>query len=172
MRRRQDGRTVDYRGFEGYASCDSTLGGAGCLAALGPWSAPGRSYREAATVPRDHRERPTGGASGRMRPEIRTRGVRMEHRQGARYRAFRLVELQYEEFGRRGALLYNVSRNGMFVLTTAAVGVNRCVDVRIPAAGGTVRISALVVHCGNGGLGMIFRDLDDAASAAIEGFCA
>ena len=102
------------------------------------------------------------------------RGLGMDHRQGNRYRVFRLVEVQYADAGRAPGLLYNVSRNGMFVLTSAQPGMNGCVDIRIHAAndGEAVRISAQVVHHNGCGVGLIFRDLVDHAGGVIEGLCA
>ena len=122
----------------------------------------------------------TGGArrsvSARARgadPEQR-KGLRMDHRQGNRYRVFRLVEVEYDDSSQAPGLLYNISRNGMFVLTSAHPVVNDCVDVCIRSrnAGETVSISAQVVHHSDCGVGLIFRDLDGHAEVVIEGLCA
>lgn len=98
----------------------------------------------------------------------------MDHRQGNRYRVFRLVEVQFDESARAPGLLYNVSRNGMFVLTSARPDVNGCVDVRIRYANDddAVSISAQVVHHSDCGVGLIFRELDDRAGVVIERLCA
>ena len=166
MRRRQDDRMVVDRESRGYFASGLSGAYAGAAAAL---PMPVRHHRAPTPSPWHPRERAIGAA----RPAVHTKVVRMDHRQGARYRAFQLVDLQYDDTERKGALLYNVSRNGMFILTTAGLGINHCVDVLIPAAvgGAAVRVSALVVHGSECGLGLIFRDLDEAAAAAVEELC-
>lgn len=161
------------REFRGYASHELTLGGEPqglVTAARSPQ--PDSPWRSTLSL-RSYRERAAGGAAERG-PAYRTKGIRMDHRQGARFRAFRLVELEFDDADRAGGLLYNISRNGMFILTTVGVDINHCVDIHIPAANENdmVRISAMVVHSSNCGLGLIFRELDGAAEAAVEEFCA
>lgn len=127
--------------------------------------------------PRQPHARPQGGAVSRVIPPAtrRSRSIRMDHRLGKRYRAFHLAELSHGDAGgddvRCAGLLYNVSRGGMFVVTGAQLGVNRCVDVRIAYAGGMLRVPALIVHRGNGGLGLMFRQLDGETAAAVEALC-
>jgi hypothetical protein len=98
---------------------------------------------------------------------------RMEHRVGKRYRAFQLVRLLHDDACDASALLYNVSRNGMFVLTRHPdVGPNLCVDVDLRMANGSpIRLSTLVIHRAEYGLGLIFRHLDPVAAAAVEELC-
>jgi hypothetical protein len=115
-----------------------------------------------------------------MRPQLwagsqndRAAERRMEHRVGKRYRAFRLIRLRHEDTHDTAALLYNISRNGMFALTRHPdVGPNLCVDVDLPVREGPpIRLSTLVVHRSEHGLGLIFRHLDPVAAAAVEELC-
>lgn len=105
--------------------------------------------------------------------EPRLAQQRMEHRLGKRHRAFRLVTVLQDGVADSSGLLYNVSRNGMFVLTRhPANGANLCVDIDLPMRDeAPVRLSALIVHHGDHGLGLIFRHLDPVAAAAVEALC-
>lgn len=98
---------------------------------------------------------------------------RMEHRIGKRHRAFRLVTVLQDGVADSSGLLYNVSRNGMFVLTRhPADGANLCIDIDLPMRDEPpVRLSALIVHRSDHGLGLIFRHLDPVAAAAVEALC-
>lgn len=118
--------------------------------------------------------RRSAAARGRSAATDRRKGVRMDHRQGGRYRVFRLVAVQYDDSAQAPGLLYNVSRNGMFVLTNARPGVNDCVDVCIRSANGgeEVSISAQVVYHTDHGVGLIFREVGGHAETVIEGLCA
>lgn len=126
---------------------------------------PGRSH--AAMRPRQWT------ASGGNESRVEQRASRMEHRLGKRHRAFRLVTVLQEGVADSSGLLYNISRNGMFILTRQpAVGANLCVDVDLPMRDRSpVRLSTLIVHRTDHGLGLIFRHLDPAAAAAVEALC-
>lgn len=97
----------------------------------------------------------------------------MEHRHGARYKALALADIQYRD-GRRTGLIYNISNDGMFVLTDAPEEVTGGVELYISSdgKGRAVRIPGLVVHNNNNGFGMIFRDLDDAARTLLDKYLA
>jgi hypothetical protein len=130
-----------------------------------PRRLPGRAH--AAMRPQQWATTPRDDASRAQRRE-----PRMEHRVGKRHRAFRLVTVLQDGIADGSGLLYNVSRNGMFVLTRHPVGTNLCIDIVLPVPDGTpVRLSTLIVHRSDHGLGLIFRHLDLVAAAAVEAHC-
>lgn len=141
---------------------------------LGHWTwhrdRPGR-YPPPAPSP----SRSFGRSHAGLQPRLaaRTGERRMEHRHGKRHRAFRLVKLRQDNFRETAGLLYDISRQGMFVVTRRPeIGAGSCLELDLPSTGGrTVRISALVVHRSEYGLGLIFRHLDPAAAAAVEELC-
>lgn len=170
MGRRIDDHIFWARELRRYASCTTELG-------LGNWASgsghPARhlptgrpiSFGHAGMRPQAWLAPQTGGEAARRR--------QMEHRFGKRYRAFRLVKLRQDSARETAGLLYNVSRNGMFVVTrNPQIGSSLCIDVDLPVRNGPpVRLSTLIVHRSEFGLGLIFRHLDPAAAAAVEELC-
>ncbi|MDR9437482.1 MAG: PilZ domain-containing protein [Thiohalophilus sp.] len=85
----------------------------------------------------------------------------MEHRHGKRVRALALVRVcQSDGAGEcRPGLLYNVSQDGMFVLSNMQPAINASFDVYIQIAGHLMNVClpGQVVHANGHGFGMIFR---------------
>lgn len=83
----------------------------------------------------------------------------MEHRHLRRRRTFALVEIiEYGEQNNSG-LVYNISPNGAFILSTAHLKVDRIIRIRISAPTiGTLflPISGIVVHRNESGFGLMF----------------
>jgi len=97
----------------------------------------------------------------------------MEHRHGARHNALALADIRCRN-GQRTGLVYNISNDGMFVLTEEPDEVTGGVELYITSdgEGRAVRIPGLVVHNNNNGFGMIFRELDDAARTLVDRYLA
>ena len=89
----------------------------------------------------------------------------MEHRQRKRHRAFTLVEVKdHNNLGMTG-LVYNVSRDGIFILCTIAPKVDRIVDICILMPGKEnvlLPIFGIVVHRSKNGFGLMFCEEGEA----------
>lgn len=98
----------------------------------------------------------------------------MDHRQTLRCRALTLVDIH----GRRGCsagLVYDVSHNGMFVLSEAIPEINDRVDIHMALSsdgGSPVRVPGRVVHRGKNGFGVRFRELGSSARGTVKKFLA
>jgi hypothetical protein len=98
----------------------------------------------------------------------RYRRTGMEHRQGSRYSTLLLVEIHWR--GTQSALGFvsDVGNGGMYVASEASPGLHDCVRIALLEADYSwVWIPGLVVHRRKNGFGMMFRELDDGAQAAI-----
>lgn len=95
----------------------------------------------------------------------------MDHRQGIRRRSLLLAEIQ-PRYGQADAgLIYDIGSNGMFVISRARPGVNKCINVEFSATGDrSVRITGLVVHQNDHGFGMLFQQLQGEARAFVENY--
>ena len=83
----------------------------------------------------------------------------MEHRQRKRHRAFTLAEVKGHKKHCMTGLVYNVSRDGIFILTTIAPKVDRIVNISISIPETEmvlVPISGIVVHRSSNGFGLMF----------------
>lgn len=94
----------------------------------------------------------------------------MEHRHARRCRALALAETQDCNGQRDARLIYNISREGMFLLGEKTPELNSCVDIYLsqPREEASVRIPGLVVHGGRGGFGVMFTQLDHSARTLVE----
>lgn len=88
----------------------------------------------------------------------------MEHRHGERVRALALVRVCQSDGADEclPGLLYNVSQDGIFVLSNMQPTINASLDVYIQLAGHfmNVCLPGQVVHANGHGFGMIFRRMN------------
>ncbi|TDX99321.1 PilZ domain-containing protein [Thiohalophilus thiocyanatoxydans] len=88
----------------------------------------------------------------------------MDHRHGERVRALALVRVCHSD--RSGeywaGLLYNVSQDGMFVLSNMRPALNASLDVYIQFADNRINVClpGQVVHACDHGFGLIFRQVN------------
>lgn len=91
----------------------------------------------------------------------------MDHREGIRRRALALVKIQYGNgfnYNCGSGLMYDISPDGMFVLSELVPNVNDSVEIWMSLSieeNTPVRIPAMVVHCSKNGFGLMFRELDN-----------
>ncbi len=93
----------------------------------------------------------------------------IEHRHGGRGRA--LAEVRSKNGKRLAGLIYNVSRDGMFVLTCTGLRIKGYVDIRLPQTtqiNEPIWISGLVIHRNDVGFGLMFGRLEKEARKVIE----
>jgi len=95
----------------------------------------------------------------------------MDHRYGRRVAISISVQMHFGNGMASWGVARNISRDGMFIETAAAVPCDRCVDVRLttpmPAGERTVPIPGFVVHGTENGFGMMFRMLDREARETV-----
>jgi hypothetical protein len=88
----------------------------------------------------------------------------MDHRLGRRVPLDIPVRIRFQDGTLGLGVATNLSRGGLFV-KTAAPWRNGCVDVRMtvrtPAGESTVLLHGLAVHAAGGGIGLMFRELDE-----------
>jgi hypothetical protein len=94
----------------------------------------------------------------------------IEHRIGQRVAIQRAVELDSGNGRRFHGLACDLGPEGMFVRTREDAS-DRCLTVYIDGGGrngrGVVEIPAFVIHRNNGGVGLLFRALDEYGAALI-----
>lgn len=93
----------------------------------------------------------------------------IEHRQGIRRRALALVKIQSMSNDSVG-LMYDISSQGMFVLTDAVPKMHECINIYMlsPDSGRAVPVTGLVIHGGKHGFGVMFYGLDGKAREMIK----
>jgi len=119
------------------------------------------------------------GAGHHMSPSAgswRQPEAHIEHRLHWR-KAIRLpARLHFRDGGYIDGLAVNISEGGMFVRTAITAWREGCAEVRMRVRVGgcdkTVRLRAFIVHRNNGGLGLMFRDLDAEAKHIVAGLLA
>ncbi|WP_322567056.1 PilZ domain-containing protein [Thiohalophilus sp.] len=88
----------------------------------------------------------------------------MEHRHGERVRALALVRVcRSDRAGEcRAGLLYNISQDGIFVLSNMRPAINTGLDVYIQSADNRINLClpGQVVHANGHGFGLMFRRLN------------
>ena len=93
----------------------------------------------------------------------------MDHRHVSRRQALVLVEIRWRDDQSASGLMYNLSHDGMFVVSDVDLEMNTCIDVVLqPESESPIRIPGLVVHHNNNGFGILFQQLDNAAHAFVE----
>jgi len=128
----------------------------------------------AATEPRHTQsgaDRPAYPVDG-PRPSLSTveRSVRIDHRQFTRHRVLTLVKVYHSDDRCTAGLLYDLSADGMLVLSEVQPSVNRRVNIEFPlspAWGMAITIKGIVVHCRKSGFGLMFREPDDPALSLL-----
>ena len=109
-------------------------------------------------------------------PELKTpqeiesaREILMDHRQGIRLRSLVLAEIQPRYGQPEAGIIYDISSNGMFVISRARPGVNKCINVVFSAPRDrSARITGLVVHQNEHGFGLMFQQLQGEARTFVE----
>lgn len=95
----------------------------------------------------------------------------MEHRQGARCRVMLLARVRWRDGKAAAGLVYDISPDGMFVLSVRGPAPRSCVELDIRSGAGRstdVSIPGLVVYRRAHGFGLLFRGLDDSAREFVE----
>lgn len=125
-----------------------------------------RDTQSAATRPVYPFDGPRLSLSAAARP-VRTKDHR---RQGVRQRVMTLVKVYHSDNRCVAGLLYELSADGMFVLSEVQPEVNQRVDIEFPlspAWGMALTIKGIVVHCRKSGFGLVFREPDDPALSLL-----
>ncbi len=95
----------------------------------------------------------------------------MEHRLGRRVSLNIPARLRFQDGTMGFGMTLNVSQGGIYV-RTAAPWRRGCVDVRMtvptPFGESTILIQGLIVHAGAGGIGLMFRRLDERTQAVVS----
>jgi hypothetical protein len=127
--------------------------------------------RETSPVRKQEQRTTAGrGAGGFPVSGVRRGSRRIDHRQGVRHRVLALVKVYTSGSECSAGLLYEVSADGMFVLSEEPPTVNQCVDIEFalsPAWDMALTIKGIVVHSRNTGFGLMFREPDDPALALL-----
>lgn len=95
----------------------------------------------------------------------------MENRQGRRCRAFALAEIESRNGNLSRGLIYNVSRDGMFIVNGTELDIKRYVDIRVPHIMHNekpIQISGMIVHRNNVGFGVMYHRIDNTARNLIS----
>ena len=95
----------------------------------------------------------------------------MEHRQQRRHRAFTLAEIKVHSQSHLIGLVYNVSHDGIFVLSTIAPKVNIIVDICISLPGKKkflAPVSGIIVHRSKNGFGLMFCEQRRATRLFVD----
>ena len=94
----------------------------------------------------------------------------MDHRQGRRLRTFSPVNILNGHDTGQAGIIYNISADGMFVLSENKVEVNDIVNLDLLSPSddeSPVTIPGIVIHTNKHGFGMIYRRLDYLAEATM-----
>ena len=101
----------------------------------------------------------------------RAGGASMDHRQGSRCHVMVMARIRWRDDQSAIGLMYDISPDGMFLLSVRGPAPNNCVEVNILLAPGqrsAVSIPGLVVHRSQHGFGVMFRALDGPARAFVK----
>ena len=94
----------------------------------------------------------------------------MENRQGIRRPALGLLKIRSSSDQEMAGLMYNASSNGMFILSTAQVEINKPLEIlfNVSVRDKPRRITGIVMHRNKNGFGIIFRSLDSSARLFVN----
>jgi hypothetical protein len=93
----------------------------------------------------------------------------VDHRQGVRTVVRVPVKLDLHDGRTYHGFVCDLSADGMFLRTPARLHLGCCLDIRMPGPQGTeALVPVYVIHRSNGGLGLMFRGLDDAALTLVR----
>lgn len=96
-------------------------------------------------------------------------GRLIDNRHGSRYRMLAVADMNMRDGSRHTGLVYNISQDGMFVLSGARPEVNKPIDMHVTDSGSaSVRINGIVVHSSKERFGLMFGDLDDRAQRFVR----
>lgn len=128
--------------------------------------------QEVDRVPRDAGRRPA--ARGPSDPAQTNRflgGDIIDHRLGRRVPLRIPVRIRFQDGTLGLGVAMNLSREGLFV-KTAAPWRSGCIDVRLtlptPRGERTLLLRGLAVHAAGGGIGLMFRNLDERARGIVS----
>jgi len=83
----------------------------------------------------------------------------MEHRRRGRHRTFALIQIQSYREQHRTGLIYNINRDGAYILSTTAPKVDEMVDICLSIHADDrllTPVSGIVVHRNEIGFGLMF----------------
>lgn len=109
--------------------------------------------------------------SAEIKAQSPVHGERMEHRLDPRQSAWAFVNVYCRADAGVTGLMYNISGEGMFVLSKARVRRCECVDIMVRVgtdAEDWLCLPAMVVHRASSGFGVMFRPLDEPARKVVE----
>lgn len=93
----------------------------------------------------------------------------MEHRQGGRRRVLVLARVQQRDGQSEGGIVYDISRDGMFVVSVLKPGLYNHVNVVATGADGTsILFPGIVIHHNESGFGLLFQQLDGSARSFLQ----
>lgn len=95
----------------------------------------------------------------------------MENRHGKRCRAFALAEILGKDGNLARGLVYNVSRDGMFIVNTSKLGASRYINIRLPHIiknDKPLQLSGMIVHRNKAGFGLMFHKIDNTTRSLIS----
>jgi hypothetical protein len=138
--------------------------------------APGGEWQDRLEAERevDNAVRPASlHAVSREAPAAHARRETIEHRQGERVAVRFPVRLRKCDGPVYCGVVCNVGPDGMFVRTPANLSKGCCFEICVDApdeaaSWDSFSIPAFAVHEANCGLGLLFRPMDEAASAAVQ----
>ena len=97
----------------------------------------------------------------------------MEHRHGVRRRSLAMADIKCRDSETIVGLMYNISHDGMFILSPKArqVGGKVEISLKMPSDSGLpVTIPGFVIHRNQTGIGVMFLDLDNSARSVVNRF--
>lgn len=97
----------------------------------------------------------------------------MNHRQGKRHRVLVLANINTVEHLHKPVLIYNVSYDGMYLVTSTqlAVGTSLSINIRWPHSNIHLEIPAIVMYSSNNGAGVLIWRRTKEIEAFISQLC-
>lgn len=97
----------------------------------------------------------------------------MNHRQGKRHRVLVLANINTVEHLHNPVLIYNVSYDGMYLVTSTqlAVGTSLSINVRWPLSDTDLEIQAIVMYSSSNGAGVLIWRRNKEIEAFINQIC-
>ncbi len=131
----------------------------------------GKPGRQDDGLPRSIARAAARPSAAHASPGGRAGGAPMDHRQGGRCHVMVMARIRWRDDQSAIGLMYDISPDGMFLLSVRGPAPNNCVEVDILLAPGqrsAVSIPGLVVHRSQHGFGVMFRALDGPARAFVK----
>jgi len=95
----------------------------------------------------------------------------MEHRRGSRQRTFTLIQIKYKNIRIRSGLLYNVSRDGAFIISSIYPEPSSIINIYMPNYSKNTDVfpaSGIVIHSKESGFGILFCRNNNSTQQLID----